>query len=182
VGARSQEHALSGQLAQALSGHFHLEWCLEARTGMCCRELIQSLRQCKVRVCDVAVVSIGVNDVTGGRRGRDWRTDLEALIEILASEVGARRVLISPLPPMHAFSALPQPLRWVMGQRARHFNCILHEVVSADERCLALTHEFPVRADFLASDGFHPGEAAYAHWAQRIADAVVTDHRCSGAE
>jgi hypothetical protein len=39
--------------------------------------------------------------------------------------------VLSGLPPMHRFPALPQPLRWYVGSRARDFNRVLAELAGA---------------------------------------------------
>jgi lysophospholipase L1-like esterase len=67
---------------------------------------------------DVALCSFGVNDVTAGTRTRAFASGLRDLVERLKERFGVRLVLLTVLPPMHAFPALPQPLRHVLGHRA----------------------------------------------------------------
>ncbi|MBK8892464.1 MAG: SGNH/GDSL hydrolase family protein [Dechloromonas sp.] len=121
---------------------------------------------------DVAIVSIGVNDVITGRRTRQWTAALASLLDLLESGFGVRHILLSALPPMHRFTALPQPLRWCVGLRARRFNDELLRFASRDGRCAVVSLDYPRDPSYLAPDGFHPGEPAYRHWAAAVAARV----------
>ena len=64
VGADSQSSALSGQLVSALAPHFCLSWRLLARTGYKVQDVLDHLESAHPESFDLAVVSVGVNDVT----------------------------------------------------------------------------------------------------------------------
>ena len=79
---------------------------------------------------------------------------------------------------MHLFPALPQPLRWYMGEGARHFNRGLHRLVLANDNCHVFSVEVSRRMDELqaesfAIDGFHPGPIFYTAWAEHLAEQIV---------
>ena len=84
--------------------------------------------------------------------------------------------MLSDVPPMQHFRALPQPLRWVLGERVRRFNQALRRSVSGEADVRVLPVAFPPGGDYLAEDGFHPNAAAYALWAQQAA-ALIADAR-----
>jgi hypothetical protein len=71
---------------------------------------------------------------------------------------------------MHRFPALPQPLRWYVGSRARDFDRVLADVAASRPGCefLELDHEM-MDVSAMASDGFHPGPPIYALWAREAA-------------
>lgn len=170
VGVADQSQALAGQLVARLAPDFRLYWRLEAETGRTTRQTVAQLRELAPERFDVAVISLGVNDVTSGIGARRWAAGLEQLTTLLAARFGVRRVLFSAVPPMHLFPALPQPLRAYLGSRARHFNEVLAAQAGLDPRCALV--RFGLDGLTTASDGFHPGDAAYSAWAEALAGHV----------
>lgn len=173
VGATHQDEALSGQLVRALSARFEVHWRLEARTGATTASTIEHLRSLPAEPFDVAVTSLGVNDVTAGRRVPAWLQEQATLRALLRERFGVNRLLVSGLPPVHDFPALPQPLRWYLGARARAFDQALRQAIFDEPGARHIGfdggHDVP---SMMASDGFHPGPPVYAAWAQRLADAL----------
>ncbi len=172
VGVVAQQDALSGQLVSALAGFIDLSWRLEARTGHTVKDVLEHLQAIEPEPFDVALICVGVNDVTGHTRVRNWSARLDALIELLSSRFDVAHVIFSGLPPMHVFPALPQPLRWYLGTRAALLDATLCERVQRDARCEMLRIVFPLQAGFMAADGFHPGAAAYRLWGEAAAAAI----------
>lgn len=174
VGAQTQDEALAGQLAVALAPTFRLQWKLLAFTGATTADMLARLRQEAAADYDVVVTSLGVNDVTGRLPLAAWRRQQLELVELLNRRFAARRILLSGLPPMHRFPALPQPLRWYVGGRARDFNRVLAEVAARRQDCefLALGHEM-MDVSAMAADGFHPGPPIYALWAAEAARRIT---------
>ena len=78
-------------------------------------------------------------------------------------------MLISGVPPMLYFPALPQPLRWYLGKRAEDFNRMLAADLAAESDSRFLPLDFERRPALMAGDGFHPGPAIYAEWGRRVA-------------
>ena len=176
VGAGHQDQALSGQLVRALSPRFEVHWRLEAKTGATTASTIEHLRSLPSAPFDVAVSSLGVNDVTAGRRVSHWLHEQAALRALLRERFGVGRLLVSGLPPVHAFPALPQPLRWYLGARARAFDQALRQSLAREPgvRHVGFDGGHDV-ASMMASDGFHPGPPVYAAWAERLAGALDAD-------
>lgn len=173
VGVGDQRAALSGQLGRRLTPHVDLHWTLIAQTGYTTRDLLQRLSQEPAGVFDVAVLSLGVNDVTGAVRTGAWLAQQRALVLLLQQRFQVQHVVLSSLPPMNEFHALPQPLRWLLGARARRFNEALARAVEAWPGCELLS-TVPVRdAGALAADGFHPGPSTYAAWAAQLAERIM---------
>ncbi len=176
VGASSQSMALSGRLAGELAADFTVHWQLLAESGLTTRDLIARLADHPPEPFDVVIVSIGVNDVIAGSRTKTWTDSLAQLLDRLVADFGGRHILISALPPMHRFTALPQPLRWCIGLRAQRFNHELRRFARRDGRCTAVSLNYPWDPAYLASDRFHPGEPAYLFWARALADAIRGAH------
>ncbi|HSE13783.1 MAG TPA: SGNH/GDSL hydrolase family protein [Rudaea sp.] len=172
VGAATQREALSGQLVAQLRTSFHVHWRLIATSGHAVRDMIGQLQSAEPERFDVALVSVGVNDVTGRTRSATWVERQATLIELLENRFGVGHILLSSLPPMHAFPALPQPLRWYLGMRAAQLNGMLRRIADAEARCEFLPIELPLEPRYMAADGFHPGAPAYSVWAQAAARAI----------
>ena len=170
VGAASQDEALAGRLAVALAPAFRVDWRLEATTGDTTADALARLREFPAAPFDAVLTSLGVNDVTGRLPLGAWRRRQLALIDRLRERFGAAHIVLSALPPMHRFPALPQPLRWYVGSRARDFNRVLAGVARERPGCdyLELEHR-GMDVTAMASDGFHPGPPLYALWAQEAA-------------
>ena len=171
VGVAHQNEALAGQLIEPLSTNFHLTWQLLAKNGDRCKDLIAILEQ-QSKPFDVVLISIGVNDVTGGLSLDSWHSQLVKVITLVRTKFSARQIIFTALPPMHLFPALPQPLRWVFGFRAKQFNRILQSIIANQAHCHFLTITTPLQVDYIAEDGFHPNAKTYAIWANQAAQVI----------
>ncbi len=173
VGAADQDEALAGQLVARLARRFQVEWRLIARTGATTASTLRHLERVPAGNYDLALVVLGVNDVTHGVPLGRWLAQQAELRGLLHGRFAVRRVLSSGLPPMGAFPALPQPLRWVMGASARRFDRALAEATAAEPFASHLAFDLGLEPGLMAADGFHPGPAGYALWAEQLAPALA---------
>ncbi len=176
VGASTLADTLTGRLVDRLRGAFRVTWRLEAATGATTRDTLRRLRGLPEGRFDVLVTSLGVNDVTGGRTVRGWLDDQRALRGLARSRLGVSLLVITGVPPMGRFPALPQPLRWYLGSRADRFDERLRADLEADPSARFLDLRFPLDPGAMASDGFHPGPRVYSTWADRAA-AIIREER-----
>jgi lysophospholipase L1-like esterase len=80
---------------------------------------------------------------------------------------------------MHAFTALPQPLRWFMGRWALEMNRQMEVALSAQtKRKLHWPLSEAVSGE-LAFDGFHPGPLGYALWAESLSKVILLNQASS---
>jgi len=172
VGVEHQDQALSGSLARRLGLAFRVHWTLEAQTGRTSGDLLTALAEVPDAPYDAVVVSVGVNDVTGRTGDRQWLKHLAELTEQLGDRFHARHVLFTAIPPMHWFPALPQPLRWYLGLRARQLNALLEAFCGDAAGAHYLSVSYPLEPAAMAADGFHPGRDAYDTWAQHASDRI----------
>ena len=181
VGVATQDDALIGQLLRALHarGHAAWHWRLLARSGVTSQQALGLLDDDAVSEgADLAVIVTGVNDVVDQVPSMHAVRAREGLVNLLRNRVGVQHVVVCPLPPIHQFRALPQPLRWMAGTDARRHNCALREWVRAraasigDVSMAPLDHMRLTR-ESMASDGFHPGEPVYRAVATALADHIV---------
>ncbi|WP_417515356.1 SGNH/GDSL hydrolase family protein [Marinobacter sp.] len=172
VGVSKQQDALAGLLVRDLASDHLVTWSLLAETGRKAVDVLEALKASTEAHYDVVLVSVGVNDVTGRTSTQQWLSALNELSDCLINGMGATRVLFTAIPPMHAFPALPQPLRWYLGMRARQLNSLMENVCSSLDSLEYLCVSFPFEPGFIASDGFHPGPDAYRLWAEHSAISI----------
>ena len=178
VGAEHQDDALLGQLVSRLALQFRVSWRLQAKSGHKTQDTLDRLDSLDRQEFDVAVTSLGVNDVIARVDIDEWREQQSELRRVLRDKFGVRTLIISSLPPMHEFPALPQPLRAYVGARATKFNEALKADILDDGRALFVDLRFQADISMVASDGFHPGPGVYSEWAQRVV-ALVNESQAS---
>lgn len=169
VGVTRQDEALSGQLVSRLSKHCEVHWQLSARSGLTTSQIAERLAAEPARQSDVALISAGVNDVLSRLEPKKWPDLLAKLVDILRRHHKVQHIVFAPLPPMQHFSALPQPLRWLIGQRAKAFNRELVAFVQIHPDCAVLELLIDFDSTLMAADGFHPSAQTYALWAEAAA-------------
>jgi lysophospholipase L1-like esterase len=173
VGAAHQDEALLGQIVKRLQDRYRVSWNLQAKSGDTTADTLERLDALESRRFDVAVTSLGVNDVIAMTTRADWRARQTALWQLLRQKFCVETLIVSGLPPMHEFPALPQPLRWHLGSRATEFNADLAAEVEADGRAHFVDLRDDADVSLAASDGFHPGPGVYSLWAERAARIIL---------
>jgi lysophospholipase L1-like esterase len=173
VGVAAQSQAFAGFLTTALARHAarRVQWKLIARSGVNSAQCLGLLADEAPGPADVAVVVLGVNDVVDQVPSRRAIAAREAIANRLRNAHGVAHVVFAPLPPVHRFPALPQPLRWVAGRDARRHD----DAVAAWARTRSdVSHvpiDLPLNREVMAADGFHPGEPVY-----RICGTAIAEH------
>ncbi|MDG1751549.1 MAG: SGNH/GDSL hydrolase family protein [Thalassotalea sp.] len=175
VGVETQEQALTGNLVDAIAGTHEVSWQMIAKTGDTSQKLFTRLDKATKFPVEYVLVSIGVNDVTSLIKPEEFVINLTKTIELLKKEYHARHILITKVPPMHLFPALPQPLRWWLGVRAKNLNDVLRSLSLSDDQCDFIDLALPFDKGYMAKDGFHPGAAAYELWGQHVAKFIQAE-------
>ncbi|MEM8576432.1 MAG: SGNH/GDSL hydrolase family protein [Pseudomonadota bacterium] len=171
VGADHLDQALPGQVRQALAPYYDVRWHMHARSSATTRSTLRSLPP---HPCDIAVLALGVNDVTGMVPLRRWMDQTTALVDGLIKR-GARAVHLSAVPPMQRFPALPQPLAWLLGAQAERMNAALRAFAAeVPEVTLHTLPDIDFSPGHVARDGFHPGPETYRLWGALIAEAILS--------
>ena len=181
VGARSHTHGLSGQLASRLSERLSrpVRWealgLIGARARDCLDHQIQLelIPRMKQVPSHLIVVVVGVNDTTKLTPRPEWRKTVSEIVERCRRETQCP-ILFAGVPPMGHFTALPWPLRSVVGARARLLDEDLHRVAASETNCHHHRVELELEPDYLASDGFHPSELGYALWGAQLAEQAAS--------
>ena len=176
VGVGNQSDALAQRLAATLAdaAKARVSWQLHARSGLTTAQTLALLRDLAPHRADVVVVVTGVNDVVDQVPTRRALAAREALANWLRNGHGVQHVVFAPLPPIHQFPGLPQPLRWVAGADARRHNAALAEWARSRGDVSCVDMEVPLNRGVMAADGFHPGEPVYRYCANTIAQHIAT--------
>lgn len=169
VGVNTQQEALAGHLAKRLEERFRVFWKVEAQTGATTRSTIARLNTVSPEQFNAVAISLGVNEVTCGRRVRTWLAELDELAGLLRGKFGVQRMFWSGVPAMHQFPSLPQPLNWYLGSRARLLDSVLQSWAQPQSDCEFIAAPASNYASLMASDGFHPGPKVYELWGAEIA-------------
>lgn len=170
VGAPTQSQALIGQVSSAMLLQRSLRWRLEAKTGATTVSTLKGLSEIEPEEFDLAVSVLGVNDVTSATSLGSWVNNQARLRNLLRARFGVKRIVICGLPPMGEFPALPQPLRWYLGSKAKRFDAAIGQAACNEENAHFFPLDFARDVALMAEDGFHPGPGAYADWGRRLAN------------
>ncbi|QNW96154.1 SGNH/GDSL hydrolase family protein [Acinetobacter seifertii] len=175
VGVQTQKDALSGAIIQELQNEFFLQWKLHAKTGDTTRQVFHALQHLEERKYDVIVTSIGVNDVTKLTSAKSWIQQQKQLFEHIQKRFQPKLIIVSGVPPMQHFPALPNPLAWLFGQYAEQMNQKLQQWLVPQSQFKFLQYDietFQAMNLTMASDGFHPSKEVYEIWGRQIAALV----------
>jgi lysophospholipase L1-like esterase len=162
VGARTLDQALAGQTAKVLSQTLArtIAWKAVGKIGVEANGVLQGLIPSTDLHADVVVISVGINDVTSLTSTRRWRANLLGIFKALRAASPKATIVIAGLPPLGLFPLLPQPLRFVLGQRASRLDGILKDL-AAQEKVTYVPIQFGMAPDRFAGDGYHPSESSY---------------------
>lgn len=171
VGVQHHDQGLACQLARLLHERTGqaIAWHTFGINGATLAELNDKLLLESLPDADVVLLSMGVNDTTHFTPRHRFRQQLLALRNRLKSHYPTPIHLLS-VPPMHLFSALPPPLRQMMGWRARQLDGVYTALAwKQPEDFIHLRYETVTDTSLLAADGYHPGETGYCLMAESIA-------------
>ncbi|WP_043970573.1 MULTISPECIES: SGNH/GDSL hydrolase family protein [Acinetobacter] len=175
VGVESQQDALSGAIISQLQQDYLLQWKLHAKTGDTTQQVFQAVQQLEQQCYDVVITSIGVNDVTKLTSVKSWIKQQKQVFTYIQSQFQPKLIIVSGVPPMQHFPALPNPLAWLFGRYAQQMNQALQQWLAPQPQFQFIQYDLETFQALdlpMASDGFHPGKEIYAIWGQQIAALV----------
>lgn len=170
VGVDRQEDGLAAGIARALARRTGrvVSWRAHGRNGARILDLRRDLVPDDLHHADTIVVGIGVNDTTGLSSRRHWRGQVRQLVADIRRQ-SAAPIRFLALPPMHHFTALPRPLRGVIGHRARLLDHVLRDSLRGLPDCAVLDYATDMHPRYLAEDGYHPSAEGYAAIGEAVA-------------
>ena len=175
VGAETAEASLLGQLTNLLSQDHQLRYHMLAETGKTTAQTIDDIRALPAQKFDVVITALGVNDVTSQVPIKTWNEQQAGLVQLLQQKFSPEQIIMSGLPPVRHFPALPWPLNLYLGLYADALNQALLELLEAHTSVFFHSlRNYPDEA-LCASDGFHPGPEVYRLWAMYLVDIISTE-------
>ena len=175
VGVTSQKEALSGSILLGLQDEYLVQWKLHAKTGDTTQQVIAATQILESQPYDVVVTSIGVNDVTKLMSPEKWLKQQQQLFREIQNRFQPKLIVVSGVPPMQHFSALPHPLAWLFGEYSTQMNQKLERWLAPQTQFKFLQFDIQTYQAMnlpMASDGFHPSKEIYAIWGKQIAALV----------
>jgi len=177
VGVAHQEQAITAQFAQALAVHLRrpVAWQAYGKNGATIDDALTELvPQLPPTPVQIMFISFGVNDTTAFRSSARYRAHMRQLLQTLATRLQPSLIVIAGVPPLHLFPALPQPLRFVLGLKARSLDQTARKLAAALPGILYV----PVRSDnarreLMAADGYHPSALGVREWARQLVVATA---------
>ena len=177
VGAETQSDALAAQLAAGLAQRIGrpVAWRLIAQTGLTSASLLDMLKSQSLSATDVAVVLVGVNDITRNVAVGHALRARNHIVRLLQMRTGVRHILFPALPAVERFPLLPQPLAWYGGAQARRNNALQARWAAHARRAEVVSHvpmDGFTHPKLMAEDGFHPSPRLYAMVAAHLAEHI----------
>lgn len=175
VGIATHDQGLASQIARQIHQRTGqtIAWHTFGVKGIRLGALIQMLEEIELPRAELVLLSMGVNDTTGFTPRSRFRRQLTELSKLLIPRHAGPLNLIS-VPPMHLFTALPSPLRHIMGWRARQLDRIYRRLAKEHpENFRHLDYPTVTDPDLLASDGYHPGRKGYRYIAEALGSRLI---------
>lgn len=171
VGVATQDEALAGHLTRTLAGRSarRIDWALHAKSGITTAQALEMLQRERPAPAEIALAVLGVNDVIDQVPPPRAVQQRAALADWLRREAGVRHVVFAPLPPVHRFPLLPQPLRWAAGGDARRHDEAMARWAATREDVSHVPIHLDLGPQHMAEDGFHPGEPVYRACGEALA-------------
>lgn len=176
VGVEHQQDALLGALLKQLEHDFEVYYQLEAKTGDTTLQVLERTKQLNHQPFDVVITSVGVNDVTKLISPKKWILQQQQFYAEIESRFSPKRIVVTGVPPMHLFPALPNPLGWLLGQYSSAMNEQLSQFVNTKPHYQLIRFDlahFKALNLQMAEDGFHPSKDIYQLWAKEISQSIL---------
>ncbi|HEV7732974.1 MAG TPA: SGNH/GDSL hydrolase family protein [Candidatus Binatia bacterium] len=174
IGAPTHADALSGRIAHAIAARTGrgVDWRAVGRSGATARDALDTLVPRLDGTADLLVVALGVNDVLWLRTPAQWTADLRELLVAARVRLGDPAVLIAGMPPVGEFRVFPQPLRLVLGLRARALDEATRLLAATLPHTVSMHLETGFDPAWFCDDRLHPSPHGYARWADQLAAAT----------
>jgi lysophospholipase L1-like esterase len=175
VGVETYQQAITAEFARQLATYrgLSVEWTAMGKNGATVRTALQALadrRDCEQ--VDMALIAFGVNDTTSFRSVQTYQQDLSDLLQVVREKFCPQQIIVSGIPPMQFFPALPQPLRAVLGRKASTLDRATRELIANCHDILHVPMQLDVkRAELMAIDGYHPSILGVQMWASHLLEA-----------
>lgn len=182
VGVTHYEDSLCARFAALLAQQqaCQVHWQVLAENGArlaAASGWLQQLPASHTDTVDIILLSFGVNDTTAFAPVARYRRQMAALLQQIQTRWPAAQILISGVPKLVEFPALPTPLRQVLGYKAASLDSAVADLVAGTSQLCHVA--MPVMRDkrCMASDGYHPSAMGAALWAEQLLTIYAGKHK-----
>jgi lysophospholipase L1-like esterase len=182
VGVATQYDAIGAQFASALSRGLKatIEWRAHGLSGATIatanKELLSHITPHHV---DLVTIMFGVNDAVAFRQSAAYRRDAMAMLLQVQQKFTPSLIVVTGIPPVHAMPNLPQPLRYVLGQKARILDARMQDIVRMFRDKVPLMYcRFELNVNdptLLSRDRYHPSERGVLALSRNMANLVAPE-------
>ena len=121
---------------------------------------------------DLVTLGIGINDIGHGSTLDQFSKNYEEILNTLKEKTRAR-VVVTNIPDISSAPRIPGPMRNEYQRQIIQFNQKLEEIAARYGATVfdiysITTDELPTHPEYFSSDGFHPSDAGYELWAERM--------------
>lgn len=126
----------------------------------------------------LVTIGIGIEDISHGVSLDEFAANFENILRRLKAESGST-VVVSNIPDVSSSGRVPPSLREQSQATIERFNNRLQQIAEANEVIVfdvyGVTHqELPSHPEYFSADEFHPSDAGYQLWADRMWPTVAT--------
>lgn len=175
----SEGKGIGPATAQFLAQDHAVSWYNFAVSGARAEDVATSQLEQAIRIkADIVLISVGSNDVTHLTSPRAIHTSMTTVIDGLLAANCNTRIVLTGSAAMGSVPRIPQPLRWLAGQRANQLNNgVFTQLIHDRELTFAPVAEktgptFLKDRSLFAADNFHPNDAGYDVWTPVLTDAL----------
>ena len=121
---------------------------------------------------DLVTLGVGINDIGHGLTLSEFAQNYQTILERLKKETQAV-VIVSNIPDISSGPRIPAEMRRQYQQTIVDFNMKLEQIARSTGAIVfdiyTITHEeLPSHPEYFSGDGFHPSDAGYELWAEKM--------------
>lgn len=177
VGVAVQDQAVTAQLARLLAQKMGnpVAWQAYGKNGATIEGALTSLvPTITPRKVDIVLIGFGVNDTTAFHSAGHYKKSLEQLLAHVRTRLQPEVIVVSAVPEMALFPALPWPLNRVLGAKALVLDSAAAELVADMPDVVHVPVSMdPTNAELIASDGYHPSAFGALVWARQLVQVLI---------
>ena len=170
VGVKNIEQSLSGHLIQNLKKKYKCHWKIVAKSGLTTVNLTDLLLLEKDQKFSIAIISVGMNDITSRSSLNKWHENLQKLENALYKKFLIDYYIYSGMPPIHKLNIVPNPLKTIFTVKGLLFDKSIKTKCSKFRQYKYINiNKLSSKENMTAVDEFHPNESFYKIWSVEIA-------------
>ncbi len=169
VGVKHIDQSLSGHLIQNLKKKYKCHWKIVAKSGLTTDNLTDLLLLENDQKFSIAVISVGMNDITSRGSLNKWHENLQKLENALYKKFLIDYYIYSGMPPIHKLNIVPNPLKTILAVKGLLFDKSIKTKCSKFRQYKYINiNKLSSKENMTAVDGFHPSESFYKIWSVEI--------------